>query len=285
MELKIEAYQLPQPVKFNFEELKMELEAKAKEYASVVYTEDQVKLAKEDRASLNKLKKALNDERIRMEKEYMVPFNDFKAKINEIIGIIDKPVLAIDSQIKAYEQQKLEQRKADILEMFDGFEHPDWLSINQIYGMKWSNASFSMNAVRVEMGAKIDTINADVDTLSKLPEYGFEAVEAYKSTLDINKALNEAYRLADMAKAKKAYEAEKARLDIQRDEAKKAAEEVQIPGQVSFADAASFDKIAEEVQTKEKPKTWVKFEAFLTIDQARELKQFFDDRAIDFRAI
>lgn len=285
MELKIEAYQLPQPVKFNFEELKMELEAKAKEYASVVYTEDQVKLAKEDRASLNKLKKALNDERIRMEKEYMVPFNDFKAKINEIIGIIDKPVLAIDSQIKAYEQQKLEQRKADILEMFDGFEHPDWLSINQIYGMKWSNASFSMNAVRVEMGAKIDTINADVDTLSKLPEYGFEAVEAYKSSLDINKALNEAYRLADMAKAKKAYEAEKARLDIQRDEAKKAAEEVQIPGQVSFADAASFDKIAEEVQTKEKPKTWVKFEAFLTIDQARELKQFFDDRAIDFRAI
>lgn len=285
MELKIEAYQLPQPVKFNFEELKMELEAKAKEYASVVYTEDQVKLAKEDRASLNKLKKALNDERIRMEKEYMVPFNDFKAKINEIIGIIDKPVLAIDSQIKAYEQQKQEQRRADIIAFFNEAVRPEWLKIEQIWKSRWLNASVSMNSIKADINAELDAINTNVNTLLNLPEYGFEAVEAYKSTLDINKALNEAYRLADMAKAKKAYEAEKARLDIQRDEAKKAAEEVQIPGQVSFADAASFDKIAEEVQTKEKPKTWVKFEAFLTIDQARELKKFFDDRAIEFKAV
>lgn len=75
MELQIEDVQLPEQIKFNFEDLKSEIQAKAHEYEVSVYTEDNIKAAKADRASLNKLKKALNDERIRREKAYMKPFN------------------------------------------------------------------------------------------------------------------------------------------------------------------------------------------------------------------
>ena len=64
-----------------------------------MYTDDQIKNAKSDRADLNKLKKALNDERIRCEKEYMQPFNIFKAQIDGIIKIIDKPVELIVKQL------------------------------------------------------------------------------------------------------------------------------------------------------------------------------------------
>ena len=71
MELQIEDVQLPEQIKFNFEDLKSEIQAKAHEYEVSVYTEDNIKAAKADRASLNKLKKALNDERIRREKAYM----------------------------------------------------------------------------------------------------------------------------------------------------------------------------------------------------------------------
>ena len=71
MELKLIPYTVPQSITWNYEELKAELTAKASEYASIVYTDDQVKAAKADRANLNRLKKALNDERIRQEREYM----------------------------------------------------------------------------------------------------------------------------------------------------------------------------------------------------------------------
>ena len=47
MEMKviIDEYQLPQELKFNFEELKTELQAKAKEYEVMTYTEEQLKNA------------------------------------------------------------------------------------------------------------------------------------------------------------------------------------------------------------------------------------------------
>ena len=88
MEIKMNEMQLPEKISFNYEELKQELAAKVSMYETMIYTDDQIKEAKADKANLNKLKKALNDERIRLEKEYMVPFNDFKAKVNEIISII-----------------------------------------------------------------------------------------------------------------------------------------------------------------------------------------------------
>lgn len=105
MELKVNEVSIPEQITFNYDELKRDLIDKVSTYETLVYTDDQIKQAKADKANLNKLKKALNDERIRREKEYMKPFNDFKSKINEIICIIDKPVAVIDRQVKEYEDK------------------------------------------------------------------------------------------------------------------------------------------------------------------------------------
>ena len=114
MELKINSYQLPEAISFNFEELKNELQVKTDQYTKMVYTDDNIKTAKEDRADLNRLKKALNDERLRLQREYMKPFEGFKKQVDEIIGIIDRPVLAIDRQIKEYEAIKQDEKKQKI---------------------------------------------------------------------------------------------------------------------------------------------------------------------------
>jgi hypothetical protein len=107
MELRIEELKLPaEVIHFNYEELKKELTEKVSKYDGLIYTESDIKDAKADRAQLNKFKKALNDERLRQEKEYMTPFNVFKNQINELIGIIDKPVSMIDKQVKDYEEKK-----------------------------------------------------------------------------------------------------------------------------------------------------------------------------------
>lgn len=80
----MEQVAIPEKIAFNYEELKQELLDKVTMYETLVYTEEQIKSAKTDRANLNRMKKALNEERIKREKEYMQPFHAFKIQINEI---------------------------------------------------------------------------------------------------------------------------------------------------------------------------------------------------------
>ena len=48
----------------------------------------------------------------------------------------------------------------------------------------------------------------------------------------------------------------------------------------------SIDRQAfEQAVTPEAAKQWIGFQALITLEQAKELKQFFDSRNIEFRAI
>ena len=99
-ELKIQAPK-NKPVVWNYEQLRADLTTALKDYESRVYTEDTIAEAKEDRAKLNKLKKAINDERIAREKEYMQPFNEFKSQAKELCEMIDTASSGIGEQLEA----------------------------------------------------------------------------------------------------------------------------------------------------------------------------------------
>jgi hypothetical protein len=214
MEFTVKEYQLPANISFNYEELKADILIKTKFYQGLVYTADQIKDAKKDRSELNKLKKEFNDERIRMEKEYMEPFNVFKKQVNEIISIIDDSVKAIDTQVKEYEEKckadKLEEIKAYFAEKTATPEFPmpaEALNFNMFFDARWLNSSVTMKAVKTEIDDKLVKFYANMDTLANLPEYGFEAQQMYIATHDFGKAVNEANRLAEMAKRKAEAEA------------------------------------------------------------------------------
>lgn len=303
MELKIEELQLPQEIRFNYEELKKELSEKVGLYETLVYTDDQIKSAKADRADLNRLKKALNDERIRREKEYMQPFNEFKARINEIIGIIGKPVALIDRQIKEYEEQQKQEKKKKIAGYFATGESPEWLTLPMIWDDKWLNASVSMKFIQEQIDAKIATVNSNLATLSDLPEFSFEAIDTYKSTLDLNKSIAEGHRLSEMQKRKAEQEkarAEQERLRKEQEEQQKqlaatVTEEEIVQSAEDYREAASANGVhifdggfrARErvVESPKEMPVYVCFKALLTTTQARELKEFFESRNIEFSKI
>lgn len=92
---------IPQAIVFNFDELKKELAEKITPYKSLAVTEDDLKGAKSDKANLNKLKKALNDKRIEVKKEYMQPLEVFEGQVKELVSIVDEGIVNIDSQVKA----------------------------------------------------------------------------------------------------------------------------------------------------------------------------------------
>lgn len=286
MEMKviIDEYQLPQELKFNFEELKTELQAKAKEYEVMTYTEEQLTEAKKDRANLNKLKKALNDERIRREKEYMQPFNEFKSKINEIIAIIDKPVAMIDAQVKNYEEKKKEEKQEAINALFAAKEFPEWITVGQIQDKSWLNATTSMKQIDDNMTGWKNRIETEQKTIENLPEFAFEAMEIYKTTLDMAKAIAEGQRLAYIQRRKKEAEAaaEKMRAEA---EARRKEEEARKAAEQAGADMAEGYAAGVKEQPYGMAGAWIKFEAYLTIPQAQALREFFIKNGIEFRAI
>lgn len=309
MELRVEPVTIPEKFSFNYEQLKQEIEEKVSFYGTVIYTNDQIKTAKADRADLNRLKKALNDERIRREKEYMRPFNIFKAQINEIIGIIDKPVALIDKQIKEYEECQKRDKEKKIEEYFSSCSYVDlpWLKMSMIFDTKWLNASVSMKSIQEQIDARIEDINNDLAALSTLPEFAFEAVETYKTTLDLNRSIAEGHRLSEMQKRKAEQErlraeqekarAEQERQRQEREAAEKAerssvfvSEEEVVESREAYEEAANVGGVHMpaapwEVQNPVPEKQWVSFSALLDVEDARALAEFFKSRNIVFKKI
>lgn len=290
MELRIVPYQIPENIEFNYEEIIQEIEPVVNEKASIYYSDEDIPVAKKDRAKFNTFKKAINDERIRMKKEYMKPFEEFEAKVKDINALADKAVIAIDKQIKEYEDNQKREKLDKIKALWTQMAVPEGLTMDKVYEERMLNTSFSMKKVETCFELAIGKFNRDMATLAALPEFGFEAQQVYISTFDINKALAEGQRMAQIQKQKAEYEAEQARRKAE-EEAKKATEQVPVEvvtveeiaqSKQEYIDAAS----ANGVHVPKAPeKQWVAFQALLTTEQAMELKKFFDDRAIEFKAI
>lgn len=281
MELRVNEVTIPEKIDFNYEELKAELTDKVKFYESLAYTDDQIKDAKADRANLNRLKKAFNDERIRIEKEYMKPFEEFKAQINEIIAIIDKPMAVIDEQVKAFEEKRKAEKQKAIEELFDSIGFQNFVTLDKIQDPKWLNASVSMKSIEEQMRSRMYQIGDDVLTLLGLAEFGFEATEVYKQTLDINKAISEAKRMSEIAKAKADAEAKKKAAE----ESRKAEEEQTViaPAEPNEQAVTPSEPVQSADSTPER--MLVRFEVLLTTEDAYALKEFFKSRNIEFKAI
>jgi hypothetical protein len=276
MELKVNEYKLPEAISFNFEELKTQIAAKTEQYTNIVYTDDNIKAAKEDRADLNRLKKALNDERLRRQREYLAPFEQFKKQIDEVIAIIDKPVQAIDVQIKQYEAIKQDEKRAAIESMFKDMLFPEFVKLDQkIFDPRWLNATVSMKQIEESLLKTKEDIIKNCQTLAGLPSYSHEAVIYYQRTLDVTGALAKVRELSEIEAAKKKM-------------LQKAAEDAQAYKEYQEA----LDKAAEPIpvipitpDTPAEPQMWVQFEALLNSTQAAALKAFFNANGIEFRPI
>lgn len=242
--------QEPGAISCNYEELKANLVASVEHYKTLVYTEEQIKAAKEDRAKLNKLKQQLKDRLKEVETEFLAPFETFRAQVTDLIKIIDEPVAVIDAQIKEVETKEKNEKRDKINELFAELKKqaPPWLKLDSIYNPRWENKTFSIKNVESEIADKITEINKAIETLDSLPAFGFEAVEEYKRTLDVNRAIAEGQRLADIQRRKE--EEAKRAAEI---EAQKAAEREAQARQISSENNQPIENTPESNQGQNEP--------------------------------
>lgn len=208
-------------IAWNHEEIKKEVAEKVKYYTNLVYTDDQIPDAKKDRAALNKFVQALEAKRKEIKKQCLAPYEEFERQMKEIIAVVNEPISMIDRQVKEYEQKKRDEKIEKVRELFIAAGFQSFVTLERIFDQRWLNASVSLKKIEESMNDIKMKIGNDVAAINALPEFSFEALEVYKNTLDVSKAIQEGQRLSEIQKRKAAYEEELKRKAVEEAERKK----------------------------------------------------------------
>ena len=271
MELKILSPQeggFVQEIQWNYEELKVWISEKLEDYKGLVFTETTISDAKKDRADLNKLKKAFEDERKRIKKLCMEPYEAFERQEKELIALINEPLQLIDSQIKEVEEKRRDEKRKEIEALFPTIGFQAFVTLDMIWDEKWLNATVSMAKVEEQMKSRMYQIGDDVFTIHGLPEFSFEAMEVYKNTLDLTKAIQEGQRLSEIQKRKAAYEEQR-----KKEEAAK---------QAAIQPANNPEPDQSEVKEENGELLQLDFRVWGTREQIIGLRQYLTDNKIKF---
>lgn len=206
-------------IQWNKEELEAAVRAKIAGYENVVYTEENIKAAKNDRAELNKLIKAIEERRKQVKNIINEPYAVFEAELKEITALINEPVALIDQQVKAFEEKQKEEKKAAIKATYDENigDLAEVLPFEKIFDSRYLNQTYKLATAQKEIVNRIDTVKTDLETIDSLDsKYKLNAKDVYIKTLDLSKALAENKRLADLEEKLEADKRRKAEEEAER---------------------------------------------------------------------
>lgn len=187
-----------QNIDFNFEELKKAISENVAKYDNLIYSEEQIKIAKTDRANLNKFIDVLDSKRKEIKNKCLAPYTEFEAKIKELQELVKTPVAKIDNQIKTYEDGKKAEKRTAISIYYkeNGAEIADLIELDSFFNDKWLNSSVNIASVYKEIDGKIEHIRSDLKAITALnSEFILQIKDKYLQTLNLSAALQENERL------------------------------------------------------------------------------------------
>lgn len=192
-DLSFDIIQKPGTIHMNVEPLKEQLREKMEEYASKVFAEEDKKDAKDDLAFLRSIKKAVNERRIEVKKEYMKPCDLFEKEVAELIYLIDGPIGLINGQVKEFEEKRIREKNAEIQKIYDELvedELQDYIPLECIYSTKWGNAGTTLKSIRREIESVVVKTSAEINAIKAINSDKKEAaLNIYMATRNLPAAM------------------------------------------------------------------------------------------------
>ena len=278
MELKVEEIKSLAPIQFNYEDIKKWVTEKAKEYKSVVYTQETITTAKSDRATLNKVAKAINNEKIRIKKEVLKPFEDFENKCKELQSIITDASNSIDTQVKSFEEKEQNEKKEQIKAVFDAYvgDYKELINFDTIFNPRWLNKTYTMKKIEDEINHLIVKTNDDL-----------KVIDSQITNESINQAVKNYYfkNIADSSVLGNALQ-EGMRLDENNKklEELKNKQNITNNSQNHTENSQNITKSEQNV-SKNENLLQIDFRVLATKEQFIKLKEFLETNNIDYRRI
>ena len=154
----------------NYDEICSHVQAQMQVYKDLEFSEDRKKEAKSDIATLRKIRKAIDDRRKEVKKQYMAPYDEFDSKVKNLLSIIDEPIALIDSRVKEFEAKRIEEKKLHIKELYEEVigDMSDMIPLQSIYRPEWENATCADKTIRYDISEKKLKISSDIDAIKMI---------------------------------------------------------------------------------------------------------------------
>lgn len=272
MELKVEEIKELAPVRFNYEDIKKWVTEKTAEYKSVVYTPETISLAKQDRATLNKVSDAINTEKKRIKNELLKPYVDFENKCKELMAIVDDASKTIDKQVKEFEEKEQNEKKEQIKNVFNAYigDFKDLIDFEKIFNPRWLNKTFTMKKIEEEINHLIVKTHDDllvIDNQIKDENVNKSVKSYYFSNINNSSVLGDS-----LQEGMKIVENTKRIEELQKQQDAKKEE-----------NASNIKQDASVKVTEDKLQ--IDFRVIATREQFEKLRDFLIENKIDFRRI
>lgn len=204
-ELNFRVNQTAGKIECNFEELKQALAVQMSAYEDAVVTEDTIPAYKGELATLRKIRKAVDDRRKDIKREFLEPLDKFEENVKLLLEEIDKPIDLINKQLNLFEEDRKLAKKERVSQMYmkQVGEYIKFLPIDTNFNEKWLNKSYTDADITYDISEKLQRVKSDMAVIDGLnSEIKDELIKTYiSSNNDLSKAVarNSQY-LADKAK-------------------------------------------------------------------------------------
>lgn len=284
-----------QAITTNYADVKAWVDGVAEQYRSIVVTEDGVQAAKQDRANLRKLQANIDQVRKECRAAALAVSAETEANCKELVATLETAVQNLDTQAKAFETQRKEEKKNRLSAYFDQAvcDMAEWLTFDDCFNPKWLNATYAESAAWSDIDAAIGRCRADLNAIralhsefetTLLDEYtrtrNISAVLVKNETLDRMKAVEEERKRKETEAAAKYEEQKAACAAVRMASAGDAViEEHSEVGQViATVEREAFERAVSEPE----PTYTVDFRVFGTAAQLDELRVYMRTKGIRY---
>lgn len=224
----------------NFDAIKAQIAKRIEPYMGLVFGDDDIRDAKSTLAELRKMRATIEDKRKSIKKQWNEPYVQFENQVKEITEIIDRPIVEIDEQVKAYEERRKDQKLGEVNELIDKIiseiEDDDKREFVLACGItndeRWLNATTALSQVEKDVIAQVEKIISDSATITEVcdgDDMLTDLLVDYQTSKDLSAVLRRRKELLERREsARKMKEAQEARKALE-DASRKAQEEAVAP--------------------------------------------------------
>lgn len=231
-------------------------------YSNIVWTEDTLTDAKEEKANVNKFKDKVAEFRKNIIAEYKKPIEVFETTAKDTEKLLAETYDTINIQVKKYEEEKKEQIYQLCVDYFNeqaiskniDFATFDQMNMNITLGMATKTGDLTKKT-KEDIEAFVERIEKDIELINS-GEYVNETLVEYKQTLNASQSILDVKRRMQQIEEEKAKQEEiNKQKEIEKETIKKVDETLSAP--------------------KEEEKTYsVTFKVWGTIEELKRMKEY-----------
>ena len=284
-----------QAITTNYADVKAWVDGVAEQYRSIVVTEDGVQAAKQDRANLRKLQANIDQVRKECRAAALAVSAETEANCKELVATLETAVQNLDTQAKAFETQRKEEKKNRLSAYFDQAvcDMAEWLTFDDCFNPKWLNATYAESAAWMDIDAAIDRCRAGLNAIRALhSEFETTLLDYYRETHDVTAVLVKNETLCRMKAVEEERKRKEAETAAKYEEQKAACATVRMASagdavieehrEVGQVIAAVEREAFERAVSEPEPTYTVDFRVFGTAAQLDELRVYMRTKGIRY---